>query len=214
MTRQKVPIVKPQERDAQELVNRDRGSMLEEAIGRQLRKLRLDQTLTVVELAKAAGVSIAMISKIENGQTSPSLSTLHRLAEGLRVPMTTLFQQYEESRDASFVASGEGLEIERRGTRAGHQYQLLGHGVRSEVDVEPYLITLTNESDAFPMFQHRGVEFIHVLEGEMDYRHSDRIYSLKPGDSLLFDPQAAHGPEKLNKLPIRFLAVISYAQVP
>ena len=106
------------------------------------------------------------------------------------------------------------MEIERRGTRAGHQYQLLGHGVRSEVDVEPYLITLTNESDAFPIFQHRGVEFIHVLEGEMDYRHSDRIYSLKPGDSLLFDPQAAHGPEKLNKLPIRFLAVISYAQVP
>lgn len=206
--------MKPEERDALELADRDRGSVLEEAIGRQLRKLRLDQDLTVVELSKAAGVSIAMISKIENGQTSPSLSTLHRLAEGLRIPLTTLFQQYEESRDASYVPAGEGLEIERRGTRAGHRYQLLGHGVRSEVDVEPYLITLNDESDAFPMFQHRGVEFIYILEGEVDYRHNDRIYNLKPGDSLLFDPQAAHGPEKLVKFPIRFLAVISYAQIP
>jgi transcriptional regulator with XRE-family HTH domain len=206
--------VKPEERDAQELVNLDRGSMLEEAIGRQLRKLRLDRDLTVVELSKAASVSIAMISKIENGQTSPSLSTLHRLAEGLRIPLTTLFQQYEESRDASYVAAGQGLEIERRGTRAGHQYRLLGHGIRSEVDVEPYLITLNEKSDVFPMFQHRGVEFIYVLEGEMDYRHNDRVYTLRPGDSLLFDPQAAHGPEKLLKFPIQFLAVISYAQIP
>jgi transcriptional regulator with XRE-family HTH domain len=206
--------VKPEERDAQELVNLDRGSILEEAIGRQLRKLRLDRDLTVVELSKSASVSIAMISKIENGQTSPSLSTLHRLAEGLRIPLTTLFQQYEESRDASYVAAGQGLEIERRGTRAGHQYHLLGHGVRSEVDVEPYLITLNEKSDIFPMFQHRGVEFIHMLEGEMEYRHNDRVYTLRPGDSLLFDPQAAHGPEKFLKFPIQFLAVLSYAQIP
>jgi len=87
----------------------------------------------------------------------------------------------------------------------------LGHGVRGEVDVEPYLITLTDKSDTFPWFQHGGAEFLYILQGEMDYRHGDRLYRLRPGDSLFFDPQSIHGPEDLRELPIRFLAIISYA---
>ncbi len=87
------------------------------------------------------------------------------------------------------MSAGQGLFIERRGTRAGHQYQLLGHtgGVSGGVVVEPYLITLTEESDVFPLFQHGGLELIYVLEGEVAYRHADKLYTMKPGDSLFFD---------------------------
>ena len=197
-------------RDAHEMQTTDRPNLLEEAIGRQLREFRKVTGLTVAELAKISGISLGMISKIENGQTSPSLSTLKSLSDALNIPVTALFRQFEEHRSASYVPAGEGLSIERRGTRAGHQYQLLGHGVRGEIDLEPYLITLSEESDVFPLFQHQGVEFIHMLEGEVDYRHGDRVYNLKPGDSLLFDPKAAHGPESLITLPARFLAIISY----
>ena len=76
--------------------------------------------------------------------------------------------------------------------------------------MEPYLITITDESDVFPTFQHGGVEFIHVLKGAIDYRHGNQIYKMKRGDSLLFDADAPHGPEYLRKLPIEFLSVISY----
>ena len=88
-----------------------------------------------------------MLSKIENGLTSPSLNTLQTLSAALGVPVTAFFRRYEERRDAVFVRAGQGLVIERRGTRAGHQYQLLGHtgGVTGRVIVEPYLITLTEE---------------------------------------------------------------------
>ena len=82
--------------------------------------------------------------------------------------------------------------------------------MHGDVDVEPYLITLSDKADVFPWFQHSGVEFIHVLEGEMDYRHGDAVYNMRPGDSLFFDPMAIHGPERLVSFPIRFLAVISY----
>ena len=51
-----------------------------------------------------------------------------------------------------------------------------------------------------------------MLEGEVVYRHADRLYPLNPGDSLFFDADAPHGPEELRKLPIRFLSVISYAR--
>jgi transcriptional regulator with XRE-family HTH domain len=164
--------------------------------------------MTVVELAKLAGMSRGMVSKIENGQTSPSLATLSALATALNVPVTSLFRKYEEQRDATFVKAGEGLLIERRGTRAGHQYQLLGHTVHKPVSVEPYLITLSEKSEVFPLFQHSGVEFIFVLDGEMIYRHGGRTYLLGPGDSLFFDSDAAHGPEELLSLPIRMLSVI------
>ena len=158
--------------------------------------------------ASTARLSPGMLSKIENGLTSPSLATLKSLSRALNVPVTSFFRKYEEERDASFVKAGEGLIIERRGSRAGHQYQLLGHTIGKQVFVEPYLISLTEESDVFPLFQHAGVEFIHMLTGKVTYRHGNRTYRLEPGDSLFFDADAPHGPEELLKLPIRFLSII------
>jgi transcriptional regulator with XRE-family HTH domain len=191
-----------------------RDNLLEVAIGREVKVFRTNLGITVSDLAAATKLSPGMLSKIENGLTSPSLSTLQTLSTALGVPVTAFFRRYEERRDAVFVRAGQGLLIERRGTRAGHQYQLLGHtgGVTGRVVVEPYLITLTEESDVFPLFQHAGLEFIHMLEGEVVYRHADRLYALTPGDSLFFDADAPHGPEELRELPIRFLSVISYAR--
>ena len=123
-----------------------------------------------------------------------------------------MFQRFEEQRGAVFVKAGDGVELERRGTRAGHQYKLLGHiaSTASEVQVEPYLITLTTESDIFPTFQHEGLEFIYMLEGEVIYRHGDQLFAMQPGDSLFFDADAPHGPESLVHLPARYLSIISY----
>ena len=100
---------------------------LEVAIGREVRAFRQQLDMTVMELAKAAGLSTGMLSKIENGGISPSLSTLQALSRALHVPVTAFFRRFEEERAATFVRAGEGLKIERRGTRAGHQYELLGH---------------------------------------------------------------------------------------
>jgi transcriptional regulator with XRE-family HTH domain len=187
-----------------------RENHLEVAIGREVRAFRQQLDMTVMDLAKAAGLSTGMLSKIENGGISPSLSTLQALSRALHVPVTAFFRRFEEERAATFVRAGEGLKIERRGTRAGHQYELLGHSGGKRILVEPYLITLTEESDVFPLFQHSGLEFIYMLEGEVGYRHSDKTYVLHPGDSLYFDADAPHGPEELRKLPIRFISVIAY----
>ncbi|BBK34756.1 hypothetical protein STHU_53900 [Allostella humosa] len=159
-------------------------------------------------MAARAGLSVGMLSKIENGRTSPSLATIQRLADALGVPVSAFLRSYDEQRDAVYVPAGQGLAIERRGTRAGHQYQLLGHGIGKRVAVEPYLITLTEKSEVFPVFQHAGQEFIHMLAGEVVYRHGVKAWLLRPGDSLLFDADAPHGPEELRRLPIRFLSIL------
>ena len=188
----------------------NRDGDLEAAIGRQVRALRKKLDMRVTELAKLAGLSSGMISKIENGLASPSLSPLSALSGALNVPVTALFQQFEERHDATFVPAGQGLKIERRGTRNGHEYLLLGHSQDKSVAVEPYMITLTDESEIFPFFQHAGSEFIYILSGGMSYRHGDRIYTMKVGDSLFFDASVPHGPESLDDLPCNFITVIAY----
>jgi transcriptional regulator with XRE-family HTH domain len=187
---------------------------LEMAIGHEVRTLRKKLGITGSDLANATGISLGMLSKIENGNTSPSLTTLQALAQALGVPVTAFFRRFEEVRNASFVKAGEGVELERRGTRAGHQYNLLGHIGQNAagVVVEPYLITLTADSDVFPTFQHEGLEFLYMLEGSVRYRHGDTLYLMEPGDSLFFDADAPHGPEVLEKLPARYLSIICYPE--
>jgi len=198
----KVVTLDPHDRRA------DKGNALEVSIGGQVRDFRKKLDMTVTELAKQAGLSSGMLSKIENGMTSPSLATLRALSRALNVPVTSFFRKFEEQRDATFVRAGEGLPIERRGTRAGHLYHLLGHSIGHRTSVEPFLITLTEKSEVFPLFQHSGLEFIYLLEGRVTYRHGSRTYDMGPGDSLFFDADVPHGPEELVALPVRMLSLI------
>jgi len=195
-------------------VRETREKILEVAIGREVRAHRRKQEITVADLSETTGLSIGMLSKIENGNTSPSLTTLQTLANALSIPITNFFRGFEETRGAVHTKSGEGVEQKREGTRANHQYNLLGHigANASGVIVEPYMITLTDKSDVFPTFQHDGIEYLYFLEGSVAYRHGDKTFIMEAGDSLFFDADAPHGPVELIELPARYLSVISYPQ--
>lgn len=184
------------------------GEDLERAIGRKVRSLRRSLDVTLAELARSADLSAGMLSKIENGQTSPSLTTLKALAQALNVPISMFFHEFEERSDCSYVPAGQGVVIDRRGTRAGHLYQLLGHSLRSETKIEPFLITIAEDGEPHAGFQHPGWEFIYMLSGRVTYRHGDRRYPLAPGDALFFDALAPHGPVELPELPAKYLSVI------
>lgn len=187
---------------------------LEKALGHKVRILRRERDLTAAELGQAAGISLAMISKIENGQISPSLSTINALANALNVPLSSLFSTFEEKRDCSYVKGGQGVLIERGGTKAGHIYELLGASLRGDVVVEPYLITLEEDAEPYTNFRHAGIEFIYMLTGEVIYRHSGQDYYLQPGDSLMFDSAGLHGPVRHVRTPMTYLAIIIYSRSP
>ena len=180
---------------------------LEGVIAAQVKRHRLQAEMSAAELANRTGLSKAMISKIESASTSSSLTTLQRLAQGLNIPVTALFQGADTEREATLTRAGEGSVTVRSGTRHGHEYRSLGSLKRRERAIEPSLVTLTSASDVFPQFQHPGTEFIHMLEGRMVYGHGSYEYELGPGDSLVFEGEGPHGPLRLVEVPIRFLAV-------
>jgi transcriptional regulator with XRE-family HTH domain len=193
---------------------RDGINKLEAAIGRVVRAFRKEGGFSVAELAALARLSPGMLSKIENGAISPSLATLQAVARALQVPVTSLLRDFEEVSDTTFVRAGEGLLVTREGPRIGHEYRILGHTTAKRIALEPYLMSYDDPAEVFPVYQRSGSEFIYVLEGELTYRHGSKLFSMLAGDSLLFDAAVPHGPEKLSKPPVRYIAVVCYARDP
>jgi len=184
---------------------------LGQVIANHVRSRRLEIGLTVGQLAERTGISKGMLSKIENAQTSPSLSTLERLSSALDMPVTSLFRGLAEERDAVFVKAGSGPEIVRKGTRAGHTYQLLGTLRGPYKRVEPLLVSLAESTEVFPLFQHSGIEMLYMLEGVMEYSYGREHYRMEKGDTLQFEGDIPHGPTRLVRLPIRFLSITIYS---
>lgn len=184
---------------------------LERHLGATIRQLRQQHNLTIAAVSERAGISRGMLSKIENSLAATSLGTLEQLANALGVTLAKLFQNYNLPRGAAqLVKKGEGMEVVRRGTRVGHTYHLLAYDQGPHKTFEPFLISLEDSCEEFPAFEHPGTEFIHMLEGTLEYRVGDETFILNSGDSLTFQGEVPHRPEALIKTPIKFLAIIHY----
>lgn len=187
------------------------GHSLDKHLGNTLRHLRMENGLTIAEVSKRANVSRGMLSKIENGLTSPSLEKLEHLANALGVTLSRLFHDYDTPKSgAQYVRGGEGMEVVRRGTKSGHTYHLLAYDTGPKKLFEPFLISLDEDSEVFDPFEHAGTEFIYMLEGRLEYTVGDEFYILEPGDSLTFDAEQPHRPLAKLTMPIRYLAIIYY----
>ena len=186
---------------------------LEAALGAviagRVREFRLQLGWTVGQLAARSGMSKGMLSKIENAQAAPSLATLARLSEALQVPVTAFFRGLNEEQDVLYVKAGQGLAIEHRWSAAGRHYQSLGVMRAPNNTLEPMLVTLTERSDTFPLYQHAGTELIYLLSGRLEYGYGSSRYPLGPGDALQFNGGVPHGPVALAELPVRLLSIKS-----
>lgn len=161
--------------------------IIEPNVGERIRSLRDRGGLSLRALAEKCGLSINAISLIERGENSPTVSTLHRLATALEVPITDFFQA-ESRQKTVYVKYDQGL---RSNTECAVM-ESLGVGLFNQ-QLEPFRMVIQpgsgNWSDPVT---HSGEEFIYCLEGEIDYNVNDHSYRLEPGDSLLFDATQTH----------------------
>ncbi|BFM49735.1 XRE family transcriptional regulator [Marinomonas sp. THO17] len=185
---------------------------LEDYIAMQVKRKRMAQNLKIADVARIAKLSQGMVSKIENAQVSTSLDTLGRLCDAIGLSISQLFADYDRPEGgAQHTKAGQGMEVVRRGTEKGHTYHLLNYTRGETQIVEPFLITMDDASEIFPTFSHPGQEFIYILEGEIMYRHGNKLYHMEKGDSLSFDSSIPHGPEELLEVPIKLLSFITHS---
>jgi len=171
-------------------------------IGARIRALREEQGHSLRSLAELCGLSFNAISRVERGENSPTVSTLHRLATALGVPITAFFSAGTEA-TATFTGRGEGL----RSTLNGLEMQSLGGGLPSQ-QLQPFQMTIAPDCGNLDApVTHAGEEFVHCLEGQLEYRVDSESFRLQTGDSLLFKATQPHCWHNHGAVPATLLIV-------
>lgn len=157
-------------------------------VGPRLRELREERGLSMRALARMSGISANALSMIERGRTSPSVSTLYKITGALEVPITTLFRGQPEGSDIVYRKASERTRVPfSRGLWEG-----LG-GEEFSGRVEPFMLTLESGANSGPFsMAHSGHEFVLCLRGRLEYHVANQIFTLEPGDTLLFAAQLKH----------------------
>jgi transcriptional regulator with XRE-family HTH domain len=155
-------------------------------VARQIRLLRKRRNLTQQALAEASGLSRNTLSLLERGQTSPTVSTLKRLAVALGVDINAFFNT---SDDVSIVytKADQRLNLQlSQGLLAD-----LGVGMHDQL-VTPLILKLNPGARSGPALSHDGQDFVYCIRGEILYSVNGRAFVLEPGDSLFFDGHLLH----------------------
>ncbi|AKH20140.1 XRE family transcriptional regulator [Sedimenticola thiotaurini] len=144
-----------------------------------------------------------MLSKIERGQASPSLSALHRLAKALNTNVAELTAQ-EEAVRSPVMRADERPVVNFGSGRSGIQLERLVAPARSQLlQGDIHLLAPGTESEE--MIHHVGEEFGYVLEGELELKLGDNTYTLSAGDSFYFASEIPHSYRNTGKVTTRVL---------
>ena len=157
-------------------------------VGSRLRSLREDRNMSIRGLARKSGLSANALSMIERGKTSPSVSTLYKLADALDLPITTFFGEEIERNAVVFIKADERPRVPfQRGVWEG-----LG-GENFVGRMEPFVLTLESGANSgMHTMVHTGHEFVFCLRGQLEYQVEDEFFMLDPGDSLIFSAHLRH----------------------
>jgi transcriptional regulator with XRE-family HTH domain len=167
-------------------VSRSPGQVID--IGRCLREHRIKRGFSIRFLAEQSGLNVNTLSLIENGKTSPSVSTLQQLASALDVPIQAFFEIDMVENNLSYQKAGQRPRL----TFAHATLEDLGAGLTLHGG-QPFLVTLEPNANSGPVpIVHTGHELVFCLEGHLSYIVEERMYSLDPGDSLLFEACLPH----------------------
>ena len=183
-------------------------------VGATVRRLRASHGLTLGEVARRSNISAAMLSRLENGDVSPSLETLGRADRAhwafrcRSCSATSASRAAARSTSRRARASRSCAVARSAATPITCSPRIAGRAARSNL----FSSHSTTRARCSRASNIPGTEFIYLLEGSLTYRHGDETYLLKAGDSLTFAGEVPHGPEKLIKTPIRMLSVIIYAE--
>lgn len=163
----------------------------ESEIGKNIKALRLSQNMTIKALAERAGITKGYLSKVENSDKAPPVSTLLVIAKALGVTMSQLLGEDSSSVQCSVVKKDERKLIAQNGTVFGYSYETLAHHYLNK-KMEPYILTIPADSKESVIFQHKGEEMMLITEGIMRFVHGDEEYILETGDCVYFDSNVPH----------------------
>lgn len=181
-------------------------------LGRKIRELRLRRGLTLKIMSERTGLSKPLLSQIENHVAAPPIATLLKISHALGVSIAHFFQEAAGPNRIAVVRQRDRrqsmLRIHEEASMVGYRYESLAYP-RDDKHMEPFIVEIEpREEKDLLFYNHRGEEFLFVLEGRLEFRGADHIIALDPGDSLYFDGDISHALRGLEGERAVVLAVI------
>ena len=183
--------------------------MDERRVGKNIKTIRKERGLSLNELADMIGMTKGYISKIENSESAPPLSTLSKIALSLNVEVGDLTAEdldLPQPMRVCVTKKGEGKKL-TTGSLTGYHYEILAHK-KSGKNMEPMLLTPSFDEEA--IFSHEGEEFMYTIEGTHELIYDGESYVIDAGDSVYFDSIVPHTGRSIGKIKAKVLA-ISYS---
>jgi len=166
-------------------------------IGSQIKHLRNQRGLTLQEVSEVTGLSKPHLSQIENDLVSPPIATLLKISTALGVKISYFFQSSPTENRIVVVRKEDRYHVKhgssvRELSDTVYNYELLAYPMVNKY-MEPFIVEMKPRDVAdLPYNNHRGEEFVFLLEGQMEFRCADQIIILNEGDSLYFDSGLPH----------------------
>lgn len=180
----------------------------EQHIVRTIKQIRVNKRMSLEELARLSGLTKGYMSKIENSEKAPPLSTLIKIAQALDTDIGVLLSTEADAPERLRLCISrcdERKEVVSRGTLYGYHYESLADKKLGR-NMVPYVITAAFDEKA--VFSHEGEEFIYVLEGTHEFTYGEEKYLLKRGDCVYFDSIVPHSGRSMGKKLSKVLAVM------
>lgn len=157
-------------------------------IAENLKSLRNERNLSLGQLAQLSNISKVMLSQIEKGDTNPTINTLWKIANGLKVPYTSLLEQKENDTD---VIKKSNIDVQFNNEE--HYRSYCYYTSTPYRNFEFFQMEL-DEGHSHTSIGHskKSEEYIMILEGELTLEVNNKTYKLNPDDSIKFSATKEH----------------------
>jgi transcriptional regulator with XRE-family HTH domain len=165
-------------------------------LGEKVKDLRLQKRYTLRQVSGKTGLSIGLLSQVENNAVSPPVATLLRIARALEVSIGYFFREEESKERAVVVRKDERRKVFRRMParhgESGYTYEALAYTKNSK-HMEPFLVEFeAKKKDEVAFLNHRGEEFLFLFRGRLAFHYNQDEIVLQAGDSLYFEADVPH----------------------
>lgn len=193
-----------------ELKEDAREEALSLGIGKKVREFRKKRSLTLAQLSELSGLSVGLLSQVENDGVVPPIPTLLNISRAFGVKLENFFKDEEERPRISLVKRNEQApEKHRRPASVGYHYNALAHR-RADKKMEPFIVEFEpRPKEDMKFFSHGGEEFIFVLEGILEFQSGSASHILEEGDTIYFDSDQPHAVRGVDTKSSKAIIVIT-----
>ncbi len=178
-------------------------------IGSKIREHRKAKNLRLVDLADAANISSAMLSKIENGRIIPTIPTLFDLIQVLEIEPQDFFAEINHDTkltDYILIRKENYVPYVKEESAVGFQYKsILEYSLNGNA-FQISIVTL-QPGNTRPKVSTDAYEYLFLINGEVKYHLGEDVLTLKAGDSIFFDGNIPHVPINESKQEVTYIVI-------